>query len=241
MKKYNTYPVKDKNNKKVIKKDNIFDLPNRLLFVAKTGQGKGVNIANYILRPEFYNDDYDGENIYIFSPSILLDVKTQLIIKQKNMPQENLFNKLNDENLRAVLDFIEEEYHEREEEKEPQKHSLIIIDDCMPSMKDKQNGAFQDLFIRSRHFMTSVWATVRFYNKCPTVCRNNINGLILFEVNNKQLENIEDDHNYLDNKKDFRILYNKAVKGNKHNTFIINYTNDRDKMYLNSNFETIVL
>ena len=89
--------------------------------------------------------------------------------------------------------------------------------------------------------MTSVWATVRFYNKCPTVCRNNINGLILFEVNNKQLENIEDDHNYLDNKKDFRILYNKAVKGNKHNTFIINYTNDRDKMYLNSNFEKIVL
>jgi len=83
MKKYNIYPVKDKNNKTVIKKDNIFDLPNRLLFVAKTGQGKGVNIANYILRPEFYNDDYDGENIYIFSPSILLDVKTQLIIKQK--------------------------------------------------------------------------------------------------------------------------------------------------------------
>ena len=238
-KKYEIYPVRDKNSKKVIRKENIFDLPNRLLFVAKTGQGKGVQIANYILRPEFYSNDFDGEDIYIFSPSLKTDVKTKLIIRNKKIPNENLFTSLDEESLGAVLEFIQEQYEEREELGEKQKHSLIIIDDCMPSMKDTKNGAFQDLFIRSRHFMTSVWATLQFYNKCPPVCRNNTNGIVLFEVNTKQLEDIESDHNYLDDKKKFRQMYYKAVSPSKHSTFIINYTNPKNKMYLDTNFEEI--
>ncbi len=236
-KKYQILPVRDKNNKKIIKKDNIFDLPNRLLFVAKTGQGKGVQIANYILRPEFYSNDIEGEDIYIFSPT--RDEKTKIIIKNKKIPKENLFAGLDEESLGAVLDFIQEQYEEREQNGEKQKHSLVIIDDCMPSMKDTKNGAFQDLFIRSRHFQCSVWATVQYYNKCPPVCRTNTNGIILFEVNTKQLEDIENDHNYLDDKRTFRKLYHKAVSDSKHSTFVINYTNPKNKMYLDSNFEEI--
>ena len=55
----------------------------------------------------------------------------------------------------------------------------------------------------------------------------------------KQLENIEEDHNYLSNKKEFIELYNKAISGGKHNTLIINYTNDKDKMYLDTNFKVL--
>lgn len=238
-KKYEIYPVRDKNAKKVIKKEHIFDLPNRLLFCAKTGQGKGVQMANFILRPEFYRDDIDGQDIYIFNPN-MRETKTQMVIKQKKIPNANLFNGLDNDSLGAVLDFIQEQYQEREENGEPQKHSLIIIDDCMPNMKDNKNGAFQDLFIRSRHFQCSVWATVQFYNKCPPVCRNNVNGLVIFEVNTKQLEDIEMDHNYIkEGKKKFKELYYKAVSPSKHSTFIINYTNPKNKMYLDSNFEEI--
>ena len=54
--KYNVYGVKDKNEKKVVKKDNIFDLTFRLLLVGKSQSGKGVvGTANLLLLPEFYH------------------------------------------------------------------------------------------------------------------------------------------------------------------------------------------
>lgn len=236
---YDILPVKDQNHKKVIKKDMIFDLPNRLLFNAKTGQGKGVQIANYILRPEYYANDFRGEDIYFFSPSLKTDMKSKMIIKQKKIPNTNLFESLDEESLGAVLDFIQENYEYAVENNEPIRHSLVIIDDLMPSMKAKNNGNFQDLFIRSRHYCCSVWATLQFYNKCPPVCRNNANGIILFEVNNKQLEDIIADHNYLPDKKSFLRKYRKAVSPSKHSNFIINYTNPKESMYLNTNFEPI--
>ena len=72
MKKYDILAVKDNNHKKVIVKNKIFDLPMRLLLNAKTGQGKGVLITNYLLRDEYYNNDFKGENIYIIIPACLL-------------------------------------------------------------------------------------------------------------------------------------------------------------------------
>jgi hypothetical protein len=238
---YEILPVKDQNHKKIVKKDLLFDLPMRVLAVAKTGQGKGVWILNALLRPEpFYGNDFEGEDIYLFSPSIRTDKKTQLLIKNKKIPNTNLYESLEEESLSAVLDFIQEQYEEAVENNEPIKHSMIVIDDCMPDMKRKQSGAFQDLFIRSRHFCCSVISTLQFYNKCPPVCRNNASGIIIYEVNNKQMDDVISDHSYLDNKKDFMKMYRKAVSPSKHSFMVINYSNPKDLMYLDSSFDPIV-
>jgi hypothetical protein len=236
--KYKIHRVKDNNEKKIVKKGNLFDLPFRVLYVAKSGVGKSNHLTNMVIKPEYYGNNFKGENIYIFSPSIKLDKKLQIIIKQKNIPNENLFTKLDHEDLATLLEFIEEEYDARKADGKPVEHALVIVDDCMPSMKDKQNSGFQDLFIRSRHFCCSVIATAQYYNKVPPVCRNNLSGLICFEVNTKQLEDIYFDHSYTD-KKEFYSLYRKAVSPNRHSTFIVNYSNRIDKMYLDSNFEPI--
>ncbi len=61
-KKYNIYSVRDKNEKKVVKKDNIFDLTFRLLLVGKSQSGKGVvGTANLLLLPEFYANDFKDQ------------------------------------------------------------------------------------------------------------------------------------------------------------------------------------
>ncbi len=236
--KYKIHKVKDGNEKKIKKKGNLFDLPFRVLYVAKSGVGKSNHLTNMVLKDEYYGNDFKGENIYIFSPSIRLDKKLQIIIKQKDIPNENLFERLNDDDLRAVLDFCEENYEENKQEGKPVEHCLVIVDDCMPDMKKKQNGAFEDLFVRSRHFCCSVIATAQYYNKVPPVCRTNLSGLVCFSVNTRQLQDIMDDHSYTD-KKTFLRLYNKAVEPSKYSTFIINYSNPKTKMYLNSNFQPL--
>ncbi len=242
--KYNIYPVKDNNEKKIKKKDKIFSLPARILLTAKTSGGKGVWMCNALLRPEYYYGDFKGEDIYWFSPSIKHDAKTQICIKNLDIPPQNLFSNTKNinEDLGAVLEFIEKNYEDAVANKEKPVHSLVVMDDCLPNLKSNNNGAVQDLFIRSRHFMCSAMCTLQYYNKLLNTCRNNANGLVVFEVNTKQLEDIEQDHNYLDDKKEFRKLYKKAIEdGGKHGSFIINYTNEKKDRYLNGQFENIIL
>ena len=239
MKKYDILSVKDQNHKKVIKKDKIFDLPMRLLLNAKTGQGKGVLITNYLLRDEYYNNDFVGENIYIFNPT-MTETKNKILIKQKRIPNENLFENLDEDSLGAVLEFIQEQYLDAIQNKEKPRHSLIIIDDCAPSLKNKRNGAIQNAFIRGRHFLCSVIVTTQYYNKLPPVCRNNLSGLVSFETNLKQLESISDDHNYLKGgMKSFKNMFYNTTCKTKHSTFVVNYTNDKQNRYMDGNFESL--
>ena len=240
-KKYKIFSVKDKNEKKVKKKDKIFDLTHRLLLIGKTQSGKGVVATNMLLLPEYYGNDFEGEHIYIFSKSLDFDYKTKLMIKQKDIPKQNLFKGLDDDTLGAVLDFIEEEYLEAEQNGENPPHSLIILDDCLEELKEKnKNSAVNELFVRGRHLNISTWVFLQYYSRLPIIARTNCTGLVMFELPKKQIDIISDEQNYLDDKKDFYKMYKKATE-KKHSFFVINYTNDKEDRYLDGNFENIKL
>ena len=238
-KKYNIYSVKDKNESKIKKKEDIFDLTHRLLLVGKTQSGKGVVATNMLLLPEYYANDFLGQDIYIFSKSLDYDYKTKLMIKQKDIPKQNLFKGLNNDTLGAVIDFIEEQYLEYEENEETPPQSLIIMDDVMENLKEKsKDSAVNELFVRGRHLNISTWVFLQYYSRLPIIARTNSNALIIFELPKKQIDVIADEHNYLDNKKDFYKMYKKATINN-HSFMVINYTNDKTKRYLDNNFQKI--
>ena len=238
-KKYEIFSVNDANEKKIKKKDRIFDLTHRLLLVGKTQSGKGVVATNMLLLPEYYASDVGGEHIYIFSKSLDFDYKTKLMIKQKDIPKQNLFKGLDNDTLGAVLDFIEEQYLEAEENGEKPPHSLIIMDDCLEELKEKsKDSAVNELFVRGRHLNISTWVFLQYYSRLPIIARTNSNGLVMFELPKKQIDIISEEHNYLSDKKDFYKLYKKATD-KKHSFFVINYTNDKEDRYLDSNFERI--
>ncbi len=48
--KYDILRIKDKFEDSVIRKKVLFDMPFRILLVAKTGQGKTLTILNWLLR-----------------------------------------------------------------------------------------------------------------------------------------------------------------------------------------------
>ena len=238
-KKYSIYSVKDKNEKKIKKKDAIFFFTYRLLLIGKTQSGKGVVATNMILLPEYYGNDFEGEHIYIFSKSLDFDYKTKLMIKQKDIPKQNLFKGLDDDTLGAVLDFIEDQYLEAEQNGEKPPHSLIIMDDVMENLKEKdKDSAVNELFIRGRHLNISTWVFLQYYSRLPIIARTNSNGLVMFELPKKQIDIIGEEHSYLNSKKDFYEMYKKATD-KKHSFFVINYTNDKQDRYLDSNFERI--
>ena len=174
-KKYEIFSVNDANEKKIKKKDRIFDLTHRLLLVGKTQSGKGVVATNMLLLPEYYASDFEGEHIYIFSKSLDFDYKTKLMIKQKDIPKQNLFKGLDNNTLGAVLDFIEEQYLEAEENGEKPPHSLIIMDDCLEELKEKsKDSAVNELFVRGRHLNISTWVFLQYYSKLYNIGRTQL-------------------------------------------------------------------
>jgi len=238
---YEIYKVKDKSESYYSKKDIIFDLPMRLLIIGKSqASGKSNLVLNLILRPEYYGDDFKGENIYIVSPSIHTDNKIKKMIEVKNIPEENLMDDYDEEVLEKLYGILEEEYQEAVEENQKPVNKLVIFDDMSFSgaLKAHQFGVVNKLYMNGRHINVSTIITAQKYSDISTGVRENATGVILFACSNKQLELVEADHNYLKSKRQFMDMFRDATN-EKHTFFIINYTNDKHERYQNSTFDTI--
>lgn len=235
------YKVKDNADTYYTKKDLTFDLPFRLLIVGKSQlSGKSNIVINFLLRDEFYNKDFKGENIYIVSPSLHSDEKLKKLVEIKEIPEHNLFTEYDEEALNMLYEIIEKEYNEAVENKEKPKNTLILFDDMSynGSLKSKQHGIINKIFSNGRHVLLSVICTSQKYSDLLTAARENCNGCILFSCSNKQLELIETDHNYTGNKKKFMTMFRDSLK-EKHSFFVVNYTNPKEHMYQDKNFDII--
>jgi hypothetical protein len=236
------YKVKDEAETYYTKKDLIFDVPFRLLIVGKSQlSGKSNILVNLLLRDEFYNKDFDGENIFLVSPSITNDEKLKKIIKVKEIPDENLFLEYDEDVLKQLYQMLQDEYEEAKEAGEKPQNKLIIFDDMSynGALKAKQHGIINKIFSNGRHINLSIITTAQKYSDLLTSSRENANGAIFFNCSNKQLELIEADHNYLGSKKEFMNMFRK-VMNEKHSFLVVNYTNPKEQRYLDKNFDVII-
>lgn len=235
------FKVKDEADEYYTKKDVIFDVPFRLLVVGKSQlSGKSNIVINLLLRDEFYNKDFDGENIYIVSPSIHSDAKLKKLVEVKGIPSENLFDVYDEEVIKKLYKNIEDDYNDAVSSKEKPKNTLILFDDISYNgdLKSKQHGIINKIFSNGRHILLSIITTSQKYTDLLTASRENCNGAIFFNCSNKQLELIEADHNYIGNKKQFMTMFRDALK-EKHAFFVVNYTNPKEDRYQDKNFDTI--
>ena len=58
----------DKSDDYTIDKPLIDSLPFRMIICGKSGLGKTSLIGSMLLLPEFYGNDFKGDDIFIFSP-----------------------------------------------------------------------------------------------------------------------------------------------------------------------------
>ena len=113
------YKVNDSTDSLIKPKTAIFDLPFRIALVGRSGSGKTSMLVNLVASPFFYGNDFDGEDIFIISGSLENDEKIRKLIKYKEIPDENVFNRMNEEQIQVLYDFIKEAYKEDREEKRP--------------------------------------------------------------------------------------------------------------------------
>ncbi len=244
MKEFKIEKMRDNTDSYVTKKkNNLFDLPMRLLFIAKTGDSKSTTLGNMLLKEEGYKLDFTPDKIFIFSGSLKGDAKIATIVNQLDIPQENLFDGYDDDVLNVVYEMLIEDYTDNIDEGITNKrllNSLIIFDDlaCNGTLKaaNKEN-LIKKLFMNSRKFLVSVIVISQKYSSIGTELRENASGLIIGKASNKQVDLIEQDHNYLENKKQFRAIFKEATDV-PYGKLVINFS--KPELYFNANFKPLV-
>jgi len=235
-KKIKNLRMKDNSDSYNIKKNMIADLPMRAVILGSSGSGKTENLCNLILDPlhQFYNKDFKGDDIYIFSGSLETDEKIDAIIKCKSVPDENIFDTYDDEILNLVYDNIIEKVINCKENKIQPPNSLIILDDLSYSSKTSahRKNAINRIFCNGRKNGCSIIYVSQAYTGIPcTSIRENSNLFILYNMSQRQLELAEADNNYLQSKKQFLKMFRDNVQ-ERHDYMVINYTNKLNEMYL---------
>lgn len=230
--------MRDKTDNYMIEKKDIPSMPFRMVISAPSGMGKTNMLGSFLLLDEFYKKHLDPDYIYIFSGS-LSEQKLATIIKQLDIPKSNLFPDYDELALETIYDMLVDDFNEAIENKKKPKQSLIILDDLgYKSLfkNSRKNNQVDRLFCNGRKYLINTILVLQRYTQVSTTCRSNLTTLILGKVPNKELELVEADLNFMDDKKKFLQMVRDHTEDKR--DFIIFDLSKKD-IYRNKNFEPI--
>ena len=203
----------------------LLRLPFSLLEIAPKGSGKTVLLQNMLV---WYFNYFD--NIFIWSPTINLDVKWRKIIDELQIPEENLFTSYNENEVTMIMHKIRD-FNNGKENKEKIR-CLFIMDDIVEQLpKGMKVSTLNKLAMNHRHFNISHIIISQSFKKLDPVVRLNTTGVILFNTDNvaERKKIIEELCGNLGHRK-FEDLYMKTIS-EKYSFLYINY--DSRKIYKN--------
>jgi len=174
----NIYAVKDDSNigyklKKPVH-PNLPDLRRNFVLgiIAPRHSGKTTLYTNLLLNPNFFNatENCDG-GVYVFSPTVMSDFTAKWL---REVYSESLYPKYQDSVLKDVMT-LQESYPPDERPK-----TMIILDDNIGT----RTKYFDNLCTRSRHYNTSIIASVQAFRHLNKVARSNMSDCILGKTYN---------------------------------------------------------
>ena len=234
----------DKTDSNTTEKDLIDNLAFRTILSGRSGLGKTSIIGGLLLLPNFYKNDFLGERIFLFSP-MKNDYKMSVIAGEdgKDIPADNIFTEYDDDVLNALYDSLVDEYEENLEDgvKDKKKlNSLIVIDDMSfdGSLKSGSYNAINRVFMNGRKHLISIIISSQKYSQISTGQRSNATSIFFYNSSMKERELFEADNNYLQSKKQFFKMLDDNLK-NKRDFIYVNYSNEKDKFYLDKDFNVI--
>lgn len=239
-KKLKVLVMKDKTDDYNVKKDMLFDLPMKLALVGRSQiSGKSNLLGNMMILNQFYGLDFKGKDIFIVSPT-LNQPKLQALIKYKEIPELNLFNEYDEDQMLGLYQILKDDYEEMVADDLPPNQKIIIFDDVgfSGALRKRVAGFIDLLACNGRHYLISSVVLVQKYTQLSPTFREQLTGLICFACSFQQLEFIVNEHNTGTNKRLFVQKFREATK-KKHDFFVINYSNDVDKRYI-KNFEEFI-
>lgn len=236
----NSYEVKPvKTNKSsipqppAVKAGILPTLPASFLIVGKSGSGKSSVLVNLLQNPALLGGYFD----YIMYYS---GTKTDDIIDALDLPEENIINDFDEEDIERLLDAMEEKIENLSMQEVGKKFKVaIILDDILGRPKFLRSKIMTKLVTCNRHYCISVFVLSQYYKKIPPVIRTNVSSLIMFPSALIEVEKLADEFTEPNQtKQDFVKIVQHATK-DQYNFLHIN-TRGKPGERLRKNFDTIL-
>ena len=159
----------------------LMNKSNFSLFLGKAGQGKSSLAISLLKTKGLFKGVF--HNIFLFCPP-----NSRASIKNdfwgENLPEEQIYDELNLENLQNVYDLAQEDAVEGFK-------SLIILDDVQKFLKDVDIQKFLLHIVNNRrHALTSVWILAQNYFQIPKQVREALTNAFIFKVSKVEFINI---------------------------------------------------
>lgn len=236
-KKFNILKVKDPTDNIYTEIDTIFDIPFKLAIIGKSqiSLGKTSLILNLLLRDMYYKNHFDGENIFIVTENPA-DNKLKILKEEKDIPDMNFFS-YDEDQIEALYTILQDEFMKEE----VKQNRLIIFDDvAFTSGLKEQNKTtvLSKIVMNGRHINLSSLFTSQKYTLIGTNIRTQLTGAMIGGLSTKELNVLEEDLNFLEDKKAFIKMMRDNTKGR--DFVVVNFTNPLSGRYLDKNFEPLL-
>jgi GTPase SAR1 family protein len=204
------------------------------MIIGKPGSGKTSLL--YALfkshKPTLLRDVF--ENIFLFQPKESSNSMNDKIFHD-NLPEENLFYDLTEENLTELFSRIKEE--NESDEYEGTINHCIIIDDFTAHLRDSPviKNILKEILMNRRHLHISIFFIVQSYKSVEPDIRRLIDNYFIYKTNKQALEQIASEVIEIPSK--YVIPISNLVFDAKYNFLFINV----ETKTLMKNWDTIVI
>jgi hypothetical protein len=152
------------------------------IIIGQSGSGKTVLLHNLMTRPEFYKGVFD--KIFLISPTCESDD----VQRSLDVPESCRFTDLSQGVEALKLIEASQEARIKKVGSGVAPKYCIICDDCAGDNSFMTSKEFISLFIRSRHYNTTVFFLSQHFKRIPKICRLQASYLVFFAVSNTEAQ-----------------------------------------------------
>jgi predicted AAA+ superfamily ATPase len=162
--------------------------PAILAIVAPRKSGKTTLLVNLLTRKEMFKNFF--HIIHIWSPTLLLDSKWQVVTK--HLPDECLHMSFNDQEFLQLMNSFDdsEAKHNEKGPKKTKKPNVLFVFDDSASEKGLFSRNFTSPTVKAaftgRHYNISMWIVSQSYKAISPGFRNNIFHWVIFDTPNER-------------------------------------------------------
>lgn len=147
--------------------------PFGLVMVGRSGSGKSTLLYNLLTKEDYLKGYFDY--IFVYSP-----VKTDDILKQLDLPEENYISDFDEASVNHIMDTMENLLEDDFENNVNTHKVLFIFDDILQKQKFLKSDVIRKLASASRHFNISWIILTQYYRALPPIVRTNSSATVLF-------------------------------------------------------------
>ena len=191
-----------------------------IVIIGKPGSGKTSLAVSFLQSPKVFRKTFN-HIICVMPFQSRKSMKKDIF---EVLPQEQLFDELNEETITTIYNLIQSYAEEGEK-------TLLFIDDQTASLKKSKyvEDTLKKIMFNRRHLRTTCMTTAQVYNNIPLSIRKTISHLFMFKPQKKEFESVFEE--LLEQPKETAQKIMNVVYDKKHNFLYLHV--ETQKMFKN--------